>query len=472
MLKAGNEKEYIKGMRDAFVRHRRAFDEAARPPDASERIEKLGVMRDVILESAGAIAEAIHQDFGFRSPDETVLTDVLPCISTIKYCRRHVRRWMRPGRRSTGMLMFPARARVEYQPLGVVGIIVPWNFPLALSIGPLAYAVAAGNRAMLKMSPRTPAFNRVLASIIAEIFYVEEVTLFEGDVPISKAFASMPFDHLFFTGSTKVGREIMSTAARNLTPVTLELGGKSPVIIDETIPMKMAVERMVWGKSINAGQICIAPDYVLLPKSRVEAFVEEYGRQYSRLYPEGLDVTCLVDEEHLIRIEEFLEDARQKGAVIVRAGDDPVDRRAISTRLILNVNEEMAVMKEEIFGPLLPVLPYERIEDAIRYLRTRPNPLAIYVMSLDKAVIRLLLDSTVSGGLIINETVNQFILDDAPFGGIGPSGMGRYHGREGFLAFSNARTVMSRGKFFNTGKLVHPPYGGVFQRLLEYIFLR
>ena len=472
MLKAGNEKDYIKAMRDAFVRHRRAFDDAPKPPSVKERAEKLGVMMDVVLESAPLMAEALSEDFGFRSADEAMLTDVLPCVSTIKYCRRNVRKWTRSSRRWPGLLLWPSRVSVEYRPLGVVGIIVPWNFPLALSIGPLAYAVAAGNRAMLKMSPRTPAFNKVLAAIISEIFYEEEVTLFEGDTVVSKAFVSMPFDHIFFTGSTKVGRDIMSAAARNLTPVTLELGGKSPVIIDGSIPMKTAVERMIWGKGINAGQVCISPDYVMLPMDRVEAFVGEYGRQYSRMYPGGQDVPCLIDEEHLMRIEGFLEDARDKGAVIVRAGDDPDDRRAISTRLILNVNEDMALMKEEIFGPLLPVLPYENIEDAIKYVRSRPAPLAVYLMSTDKATIELILDTTVSGSVVVNDTVNQIMADSAPFGGVGHSGMGRYHGREGFLAFSNARTVMRRGGRFYAGKLVHPPYGGIFQRLVEYLFLR
>jgi len=471
MYKGGEDKQYLTGMRNAFVRHRKAF-ESSRPPAARERMEKLEVLKDVILESSEIIADAINRDFGYRSIHETVLMEVLPTVSTIKYCRRNLRKWMRPERRSAGLMLMPASVRVAFHPLGVVGIIVPWNLPLALSVGPLAYAVAAGNRAMLKMSPRTPAFNGVLASIVSEVFYEEEVTLFEGGLNVSKAFASMPFDHLFFTGLTKTGREIMTAASRNLTPVTLELGGKSPVIIDESMPMKTAVERVLWGKSMNAGQICMAPDYVLLPGNRVESFVEEYGRRYEKLYPGGQDVTCIVDEEHMARIETFLEDAREKGAIIVRAGDDPVDNRAISTRLILNVTDDMALMKEEVFGPLLPIVPYERLEDAIAYVRSRPRPLAIYVMSQDKAFIKHVLDGTVSGGVAVNDSVVQFIADDAPFGGVGPSGMGRYHGREGFLAFSNARTVFRRSGRFNPIKMLHPPYGGLFQRIIEYLFMR
>jgi len=471
MYKGGEDKQYLTGMRNAFVRHRKAF-ESSMPPAARERMEKLEVLKDVILESAEIIADAINRDFGYRSSYETVLTEILPTVSTIKYCRRNLRKWMRPERRSSGLMLMPARLRVEYHPLGVVGIIVPWNLPLALSVGPLVYAIAAGNRAMLNMSSRTPAFNGVLASIVSEVFYEEEVTLFEGGLKLSRAFASLPFDHLFFTGSTETGREIMAAASRNLTPVTLELGGKSPVIIDMDMPMKTAVERMLWGKSMNAGQVCVAPDYVLLPGSRVESFVEEYGRRYEKLYPGGHDVTCIVDEEHMARIEAFLEDAREKGAIIVRAGDDPVDNRAISTRLILNVTDEMALMREEIFGPLLPIVPYERLEDAIAYVRSRPRPLAIYLMSQDKSVIKLVLDGTVSGGVVINDTVMQFVANDAPFGGVGPSGMGRYHGREGFLALSNARTVFSRGRRFNLAKMVHPPYGGFFQRIIEYLFMR
>lgn len=471
MQSAVSEEQYILNMRGAFMRHRKAFDSSTHS-NARERMEKLDVLRDVVLESAEMIADAVNRDFGFRSSHETMLIDVLPTVSTIKYCRRNLKKWMRPRSRRAGLMLMPARVRVEYQPLGVVGIIAPWNFPLVLSVGPLAYAIAAGNRAMLKMSPRTPAFNGVLTSIISEVFYEDEVTLFEGGMAASKAFASMPFDHLLFTGSTKTGREIMSAAARNLTPVTLELGGKSPVIIDENIPMKTAAERMLWGKSMNAGQVCTSPDYVLVPEARVESFVEEYGKRYARLYPGGQDVTCLVDEEQLLRIEGFLEDAREKGAIIVRAGDDPVDKRAISTRLILNVRDDMALMKEEIFGPLLPIIPYERIEDAITYVRLRPRPLALYVMSLDKSVVRHVLNGTVSGGVAVNDTVMQFVADDAPFGGVGHSGMGRYHGREGFLTFSNARTVLTRGGFFNMGRLVHPPYGGIFQRFIQYLFQR
>ena len=473
-----NDRDGTIYMRGVFSRQREAFLNNPQPNStAASRIEKLRIFKDVILSSQDDICSSISKDFGYRSADETMLSDVLATLGSIKYCCKNLKRWMRPGRRRAGMLLSPARVRVEYQPLGVVGIIVPWNFPLALAAGPLAYALAAGNRVMLKMPPRTPAFNRVFAAIIAEVFDEDEVAVVQGGLELSRAFSSLPFDHLLFTGSTSVGRSVMRAAAENLTPVTLELGGKSPAIIDARIPMNEAVKNMIWGKCMNAGQICMAPDYMLVPRQRVDEFVTEYKRAFKRMYgsAESPDMTAVIDEAHMRRIDEFVDDALAKGATVIEAGSafPPVGKGSQApTKLLLNVTDDMQVMREEIFGPLLPVIPYDTIDGAIEYVRKRPRPLALYVLSHDKAFTRRILDGTHSGGVGVNDTAMLFVAEDAPFGGVGPSGMGMYHGREGFLTFSNQRTVLERGRFFNTGLLAMPPYGRFWGRLLSYFFIR
>jgi coniferyl-aldehyde dehydrogenase len=441
----------------------------------ARRIEKLKALKLAVLEHQDALVEAMSKDFGDRALYDSLFGDVISTVNCLNYCRKKVKRWSKPEKRSAGLLLSPAKVRIEYQPLGVVGIVSPWNFPLMLSIGTLGYAISAGNCAMLKLSEMTPETNRVIRAILSAVFEECEVAVVEGDAKVAAEFSALPFNHLLFTGSTAVGKKVMEAASRNLTPITLELGGKSPVIIDSAMKMSEAVERMIMGKCLNAGQICIAPDYVFVPKSKVTEFVEAYQTKFSCLYPQptGIDdYTAVVSDAHFERLNRLLADAEEKGATVVSVADGFDVGRKMSTKLVLNVDESMAVMHEEIFGPILPIVPYENLDEVIDTIRKGEQPLALYIMSHDYQFQRTVLSQTSSGGVGINEVVMHFAADDLPFGGVGHSGMGRYHGIEGFKTFSNARSVLQRGRFFNSGKVAHPPYGSFIQKILMKFFLR
>ena len=445
-------------------------------PNADIRVGWLKALKQALLSHQQQLTDALSQDYGYRSPDDTMLSDIMPVINNINYSIKHLKRWMAPSRRHAGLMLAPASVKVHYQPLGVVGIIVPWNFPVMLSLGPLTTALAAGNRAMMKMSEFTPATNAVVKKLLASVFTEDQVAVIEGEADVAAAFSALPFDHLLFTGSTVVGRHVMRAAADNLTPVTLELGGKSPVIIAPDMPMNDAVERMIYGKCLNAGQICVAPDYVLCPEDRIEEFVTAYQQKFMSMYgqvADNPDYGNVVNDRQYQRLLELLDDAKAKGAAVHSASGEAVnpESRKLATQLLTGVTQEMRLMQEEIFGPLLPVVGYRAVDDAIAFINARPRPLALYLMSFDSATQQTVLDNTLSGGVCINETVFHVAADDAPFGGIGPSGMGHYHGKEGFLQFSHARTVLARGKL-NTGKLVHPPYGHWLQKLLVNFFVR
>ncbi|MCW8329505.1 coniferyl aldehyde dehydrogenase [Photobacterium sp. SDRW27] len=445
-------------------------------PSLQQRLDKLKALKKALLKHKQPLCDALNQDYGRRSPQDTLLADILPCIMNINYTVKHLKKWMKPSRRHAGMMLAPAKVEVVYQPLGVVGIVVPWNFPVMLSIGPLITALAAGNRAMIKLSEFTPYTNKVLHELLAETFSHDEVATFEGEADTAAAFTALPFDHLLFTGSTAVGRHVMRAAADNLTPVTLELGGKSPALIAPDMPMALAVERMIHGKSLNAGQICVAPDYVLVPDDKVEDFVAEYQKQFRKMYPQGIDsqdFSSVVNPRQYSRLQEWLKDARQKGAKVIPCHEQSSNdqQHRMITHLVLDTSEEMILMQEEIFGPLLSVIPYQHIDQALDFIRQRPRPLALYLMSFDPELQQQVKTTTHAGGMCINEAVFHVGADDAPFGGIGPSGMGHYHGKEGFLTLSKAKTVLSRGKF-SSAKLVAPPYGGWLQKLVLAFFLR
>lgn len=456
-------------------RQRQAFN-AAPYPDLAERIHHLKALKKALLHHKKALCHALDQDFGQRNKHDTLISDVLPCILNIKYTIKQLKKWMKPSRRHAGLLLAPAKVEVIYQPLGVVGIIVPWNFPVMLSLGPLITALAAGNRAMIKLSEFTPQTNAVITALLAEAFSTEQVSVVEGEADVAAAFSRLAFDHLIFTGSTTVGRHVMRAAADNLTPVTLELGGKSPVLIAPDMPMATAVERMIFGKSLNGGQICVAPDYALVPEEQVADFVEEYKKQFNKMYPKGVankDFTSVINTRQYQRLNEYLADAKQQGAQIIPCHENACDdaKHRMVTHLVLDTQDSMALMQDEIFGPILPIVPYRSIDDALAYIQQRPRPLAFYLMSFDQALQQRIKTTTHAGGMAINESVFQVAADDAPFGGIGPSGMGHYHGHEGFLTFSKAKTVLTRGKI-NTGKLVTPPYGGIIQKLMLTFFVR
>lgn len=441
------------------------------------RAEHLKSLKAAILIYQAELVQALNRDYGNRSVDDSMISDILPCINNINYTLKHLKKWMKPSSRHAGLLLAPAKIKVHFQPLGVVGIIVPWNFPIMLSIGPLITALAAGNSAMIKLSEFTPETNKVIKAMLSSVFDDNHVQCIEGEADIAAEFSALPFDHLLFTGSTTIGRHVMHAAANNLTPVTLELGGKSPVIVADDIDIDTAVERMIYGKCLNAGQICVAPDYVLVPRAKLDLFVQAYQKKFSKMYgqvSDNADYGSIINQRQFDRIMHLLEDAKSKGAIIISANDEDIniDKRKIPTQLIHNTSDDMLLLQEEIFGPLLPIIPYDNLQEAINYINQRPRPLALYLMSFDSQTQKQVLDNTQSGGVCINETVFHVAADDAPFGGIGPSGMGHYHGKEGFLTLSHAKTVLSRGKFFNTGKLIHPPYGGFIQRMLMTFFLR
>lgn len=446
-------------------------------PAYDARIEHLKSLKAAILVYQEELVQALNRDYGSRSVDDSMISDIMPCINNINYSLKYLKKWMKPSSRHAGLLLAPAKIKVHYQPLGVVGIIVPWNFPIMLSVGPLITALAAGNRAMIKLSEFTPETNQVIKAMLSSTFDDSHVVCIEGEADVAAEFSSLPFDHLLFTGSTTVGRHVMRAAADNLTPVTLELGGKSPVIIANDIDMDIAVERMIYGKCLNAGQICVAPDYVLVPRTKVDSFIQAYKTKFSCMYgkvSDNQDYGSVINQRQFDRIMHVLDDAKAKGATITSANDEAInsDKRKVPTQLIENSSDDMLLLQEEIFGPLLPVIPYDTLDEAVAYVNQRPRPLALYLMSFDSQVQKHVLAHTHSGGVCINETVFHVAADDAPFGGIGPSGMGHYHGKEGFLTLSHAKTVLSRGKFLNTGKLVHPPYGGFIQRMLMKFFLR
>ena len=453
-------------------RQRIAFTANPRP-GAEERLQWLEALRDLLHSQQQALIEAISRDFGHRSADETRLAEIMPSLHGIRHAQRNLRRWMKPSRRSVGLAFQPASARVVYQPLGVVGIIVPWNYPLYLAIGPLIGALAAGNRVMLKMSESTPVTGQLVKELLAQIFPEDQVAVVLGEADVGIAFSRLPFDHLLFTGSTRVGREVMRAAAENLTPVTLELGGKSPAIVSNDVPLADAAERIAFGKTLNAGQTCVAPDYVLIPRQRIDGFVEAYRKVVQRFYPQladNPDYTSIINRRQHARLQGYLDDAQAKGARLLALFERGQERR-MPHWLLLDVNDDMQVMQDEIFGPLLPVVPYDGIDDAISYVNARPRPLALYYFGYNKAEQRRILQQTHSGGVCLNDTLLHVAQDDLPFGGVGPSGMGHYHGHDGFLTFSKAKGVFIKQRF-NAARMIYPPYGKGLQKLVYKLFVR
>ena len=455
-----------------FAAQRAAY--AANPmPPADQRQQWLKALRDLLSQERQALVEAISADFSHRSADETLLAELMPSLHGIHYASRHLKGWMKSSRRKVGIAFQPASAKVVYQPLGVVGIIVPWNYPLYLAIGPLVGALAAGNRVMLKLSESTPATGQLLKTLLGRIFPEDLVCVVLGEADIGVAFSRLRFDHLLFTGATSIGKHVMRAAAENLTPVTLELGGKSPAIVSRDVPLKDAAERIAFGKTLNAGQTCVAPDYVLVPQDRVGAFVEAYRQVVNNFYPtlaDNPDYTAIINERQLARLNGYVSDATSKGALLIPLFEQGQGRR-MPHSLLLNVTDEMTVMQDEIFGPLLPIVPYQDLDQAFAYINQRPRPLALYYFGYDKREQNRVLHETHSGGVCLNDTLLHVAQDDMPFGGIGPSGMGHYHGHEGFLTFSKAKGVLIKQRF-NAAKLIYPPYGKSIQKLIQKLFIR
>lgn len=466
----------IANMQEVFQKQKEAFLTSPYPT-AKERIETLAKLKDMMVNNMDAFCEAVSKDFGNRSHDETKIAEILTTLEGIKYYSKNLSKWMKPEKRKIGLVQMPASAYVVYQPVGVVGVIVPWNYPIYLATGPLMAAIAAGNRVMIKMSESTPNTGALLAKLIEQTFPANQIAVFNGEIEAGQAFSKLPFDHLLFTGASSVGKHIMRAAAENLTPVTLELGGKSPCIIGENFGMKDAIERIAFGKCLNAGQTCVAPDYVLCPSNRLDEFVETWKAQVGEMYPsirDNPDLTSVVNERQYQRLQGYLTDAQEKGATIIQVNpqnEDLSGTRKIPFTLVLNTNDTMKIMHDEIFGPIMLLIPYDTLDDAIRYINNRPRPLALYYLDWNKKNAEKVLKETHSGGVCLNDTIFHVSVDDIPFGGIGNSGMGHYHGKEGFLTFSHAKGVFRKGRI-NASKNVMPPYGSFFHKLVYKLMLR
>ena len=435
---------------------------AAPRPTAEQRRSNLAKLEGMVKRNQEAITDAISADFGNRSKAETVLSEVMGTLGASAHARKHLASWMKSQRRSVSMNFQPASNRVEYVPLGVVGVVSPWNYPIYLTLGPLVDILAAGNRCMIKPSELTPATGRLLAKMIGDVFAPDEVTVIEGDVTVGRAFSTLPFDHLVFTGSTDVGRHVMRAAAENLVPVTLELGGKSPVIVAEDFDIARAASSIAVGKFFNAGQTCIAPDYALVPREHAGAFGKAVIGAAETMFPAingNADYTAIISDRHHTRLTELVSEAEAAGATVLRHKDAPSGNiRHVAPTVVIDPPLDGRLMREEIFGPILPVISTGSIDEAIDFVNARPRPLALYAYTKSAATERKVLDGTISGGVTINGTLLHCGQDDMPFGGVGASGMGAYHGPEGFRTFSHARAIHKPG-FFSGFEFMKPPHG-------------
>jgi coniferyl-aldehyde dehydrogenase len=461
--------------RSLFAAQQLAY--AAAPyPSAAQRRTALQALKRQVRRYQDALAIAMNTDFGYRTVAESKMLDLLASTLEINHAISHVRKWMKPSRRRTELLFLTNSVTVRYQPKGVVGVIVPWNFPVYLALGPLAAALAAGNRVMLKLSELTPATNAVLRRMLGEIFAEDQVAVLAEELADPTVFTGLPFNHLVFTGSPAVGKLVMQAAARNLTPVTLELGGKSPALLLRNYNVAEAARRVVHGKSANSGQICVAPDYVLVPRESVQAFADAAQQAYSEFHQTAArapQYTSIISPGHHARLRALLDDARERGAAVLRCGEPGrvlLSARQMPLHLVLGADAGMRVMKEEIFGPVLPIVPYDTLEEALSYINAAERPLALYCFGHDRAQREEVLRRTHSGGVTVNDWGWHVINHDAPFGGVGNSGMGNYHGEEGFRELSHAKTVFKRHRWFPID-LFYPPYGNLVQRLSLRVFL-
>ncbi|MEL0150859.1 MAG: coniferyl aldehyde dehydrogenase [Rhodobiaceae bacterium] len=461
----------LKSQRDSYI--------AEGFVSAETRIDRIDRAIDILVTHSEAISEAMNEDFGCRPRETNLMTDVTGSIECLKHSKKHLKKWMKTEKRPT---MFPlnllgGRSSITYQPKGVVGVIAPWNFPLGMVFEPLAGVLAAGNRAMIKPSEFTPATSSLITEIVSSAFDPNELTVFNGGPEGGQAFSTLPFDHLIFTGATSVARHIMAAAAENLVPVTLELGGKSPVIITRSADISEAVQRIMTGKMLNAGQVCIAPDYLMVPEEALEQVIDEATNIVEQMYPTILankDYTAMVNDRHYQRISKNLADAEERGlrtVTINPADEDFSDNptQKIAPTLVINPDDDALCMQDEIFGPILPIKTYENFEDTISYVNAHPRPLAAYFFGKDKAEEQRFLTGTTSGGVSINDVMFHMLQKDIPFGGVGPSGMGSYHGIEGFKTFSHAKSVYRQPNRIPFAKLAGfmPPYGEASEKSIR-----
>ena len=424
----------------------------------------------LLIKYQNEIVEAISKDFGHRSTESSLLADVAGSIGSLKSAKENIKKWVKPEKRKVTpaiLGLLGAKLRVEYQPLGTVGVISPWNFPVTLTFGPLGSIFAAGNRAMIKPSEFTPETSKLMKVMFEEAFKEEEVAVFTGGPDLGEAFSSLPFDHLLFTGATSIAKHVMRAASENLVPVTLELGGKSPVIISKNTNFDMSVKRAMAGKTMNAGQICLAPDYVFIPKDKKEEFISQSKKTVTEMYPslkDNPDYTSVINQRHYDRLQGYVDEAKEKGFEVIEINPSNEDfsqqaHHKIPPTLIVDPDDNLSVMKEEIFGPILSVKTYEDIEDTVDYINSNDRPLGLYYFGDDKKEMQNVLENTTSGGVTINDVVFHVGQDNAPFGGVGPSGTGSYHGIEGFKNFSHTKTIYTQSSFDGLFGLFRPPFG-------------
>ena len=443
-------------------------------PNINTRKDRLDRVVAMVKKYDKKIIETVNQDFGNRDPMMSAATEVASVIGPMEHAKKNLKKWMKTEKRKaaiaplgSALSLLGARAEVRYQPKGVVGAISPWNFPMNLALAPLAGIIAAGNRVMHKPSELTPATSDLLKLMIEEFFNEEEMAVFVGDAEVGAAFSGLAFDHLIFTGGTSIAKHVMKAASENLVPLTLELGGKSPVVVGKTAKIKDTAQRVMQGKTMNAGQICLAPDYALVPEEKVDEFVKATVEVTSEMYPEmkdNDDFTSIINQKHFDRIQGYLADAREKGAELVEINPSNEDfsqqpHHKIPPTLVLNPSEDMKIMQEEIFGPVLPVKTYSDVSEPIEYINSKDRPLGLYYFGNDDSEKELVLENTTSGGVTVNDVISHIQMEDLPFGGVGPSGMGSYHGYDGFKEFSHAKAVYKQTGL-NLMKLAGlvPPY--------------
>lgn len=473
-LSSASKNEIKTHLEDILTSQRQAYLQEGAPLLQQRRLH-LKKLKDAILSHRQMLEEAISSDFGHRSHHETSILETASLIEGIKYLQKNLRKFMKPTYRHVTLKIGFGKARIEYQPMGVVGIMSPWNYPLSLPIMPVATAIAAGNRVMLKPSEFTPKTNALLKEMLEEIFTIERVSVITGEAQVGALFSALPFDHLLFTGSTPIGRNVMKAASENLVPVTLELGGKSPVIISRGQTNESYVASIVFGKLVNSGQTCIAPDYAFVHENEIESFIELYDKIAKKFYPEGpcgKDYTSIINEKHFSRLNALIADAKSKGANIIEIGHklshESNCSKTMGPTVIQGMTDEMQIAQEEIFGPILPLISYQEIEEVISYINSRPRPLALYYFGPDDDNRSNILNRTTSGNVAINTTVLHYAQNDLPFGGVGASGMGAYHGVEGFRTFSHAKGIFDQSRW-NISKLVHPPYTRTVNWILKFI---
>ena len=463
---------------EAILAHQKAAFVRDGVPSARTRIERLDKSIDLLRTHREALCDAMSADFGHRSRDQSIFADIGASMDALKYAKKHLRKWMRSDRRSPEFPLgiLGARAEVHYQPKGVVGIVAPWNFPVNMAFSPLAGVLAAGNRAMIKPSEFTEQTSKLMAQLISEYYSEEEVAVVIGGPDVGAAFTSLPFDHIVFTGATSIARHVMRAAAGNLVPVTLELGGKSPVVIGESADIGKAAIRIMLGKTLNAGQICLAPDYVFVPQEKTAQFIAAARSAVEKMYPDGLrdseDYTSVVNQRHFDRLQSYLEDAVTKGAEVIEINPSSEDfaqqsHNKMAPHIVVGATEEMKVMQDEIFGPILPIKSYTETRETVDYINAHPRPLGLYYFGTDATERDYVLNNTTSGGVTVNDVFFHVAQEDLPFGGVGPSGMGSYHGRDGFNEFSHRKAVYTQVSA-DLFSIIRPPYGEKFRKFIAW----